>query len=302
MDVMALGATNMDLIMRVPRLPGPDDEVVASSFSRIPGGSASNFAVGCARLGLHTGIISRVGKDSFGNTLIKAFAEEGVDTSHIISEGPTSGTLFAFVDSKGERTMSVFSGANAFISPADIDENYIKQSRLLHITSLHGPKCLDALLEAKSIAKKNKVLVSIDPGCILAELGEELFPLLEGVDILLPSRLEAKMMTGESDPLIAADKLSKFSDLVVLKLGSDGCLIRTKTKEELIPAFKSTPVDTLGAGDAFSSAFIYGLLNKKDPIGCARLANASAAIKIMSEGGRAGLPSKSQLLEFVGKD
>ncbi|MCD6522474.1 MAG: carbohydrate kinase family protein [Candidatus Diapherotrites archaeon] len=302
MDVIGIGAINMDFIMKIPRLPGKDDEVFATEFYRRFGGSAANFAVGCARLGLKTGFIGKIGYDDFGDELLYAFKEEGVDTTHVMQIEEHTGIVTVWVYEKGERSMVAYCGANAHIEPEDIDEDYIKGARHIHITSIEGPRAIEALIRAKKIAKENGVSVSIDPGCIFAEKGlDTLQPLINGVDILMPNRLEAERLSGEKELDEIVKKLYPLVDILVIKLSDKGCFVKNDSVETLVPAYKNRPVDTTGAGDAFAAGFIYGYLKGYDLKKCAEIANKCAALNIGVSGAREGMPTLRQLLEFQGE-
>ncbi|MGZ7066689.1 MAG: carbohydrate kinase family protein, partial [Methanobacterium sp.] len=111
-DVVGLGACNIDFLQKVPRFAAPDDEVEIKSLLLSVGGSASNFTVGLSRLNINTGIIARIGNDYYGKVAIKEFKKEGVDTQRLLKTHLQTGKVFIAVEPRGERSMYTFIGAN----------------------------------------------------------------------------------------------------------------------------------------------------------------------------------------------
>lgn len=296
-SIVALGSANVDFTATVEALPKKGSEVLVYELYRSPGGSASNFAVGIKRLGLPSGIIAKVGNDQLGKFLIKDFRKEGVDISCVkVEKGIQTGTVFIAVTKDGERSMFSFRGANAKISVNDLDPKYIAQAKILHVTGT----LIEVAEAAMRCAKKAGVLVSFDPGSVLASMGlNYLKKALMKTDLFLPNEAELKKITNLPTIDKAANALFKFGiKYIVVKRGKLGCRVYTEEEKIDVPAFKVKVIDATGAGDAFSAGFIFGHLKNFNLEKAAELGNAAAAFCIARKGARA-LPSQKQLEVFL---
>ena len=296
-DVLAIGAANTDFFFHVKNLPVVDEEVEAGSIDKKLGGSAANFAVGCSKLNLKTGFLGCVGLDSEGDDLMQEFKKSGVDVSFVKRIKKRTGRFIVMVDEHANKKMSVFVGANNFLSKKMINVNTIKSSKLIHLTSLSSDSAFEALLFAKTLAKENGLLVSIDPGHILAEMGlEKLHSLLEGIDFMFPSKKGLEKITGFADVETACSTLSDLVKTIVVTLGSEGCFVYSGGKGFLVKPSSAQVLDTTGAGDAFAAAFVYGVLKDKSLRESAILANKAAGVSIGGQGARAFQVSEKDLL------
>ena len=134
-DVIGFGALNVDKIYLVPRIAREEEETFVLDVEEAPGGSAANTIVGLARLGLKTGFIGKVAKDREGQLLLNDFRREGVNTDGIvIAEKGGSGVVAAYVDTKGERALYVHPSVNDSLTYEEINIEYAKQTRFLHLT------------------------------------------------------------------------------------------------------------------------------------------------------------------------
>lgn len=302
-QTISLGDTAVDLVASVPERPqaGGDSEI--SVLERHPGGSAANFAVAMARLGISTGLISKVGSDEGGRFLRDGLKREGVDVSYLRQEDGASGTVFVIVDKKGQRTMLSFRGVNVRLLPEEIPREYIADSRLLHVSGyslVHAPQC-DAALTAMKYAKETNVRISFDPSPLVHLVGRKvLVEALGLVDVLLPSEAEAKYLSRKKNLRNAGRTiLEKGTSIVAMKLGPKGCLVMNEHDEFRVPAFKVKMIDTTGAGDAYNAGFLAGHLRGWDLERSAEFANAAAALKTTKGGARNGLPRIGELEAFM---
>jgi ribokinase len=301
MDAIGLGAINLDIVVKVPRIPRLDDEVFATSFFEKPGGSAANTIVGMTRLGAKTGFIGKVGNDVVGGFLLSEFRKEGVDISQIKTIEGQTGRVFVFLSPKGIKMIVASGVANTMLGQKDVNPDYLRQARFLHITSLIGEDAFDAVVYTASLAKKLGLTVSVDPGPIFAEKGlERLSALLKNTDVFFPSRIEVKMLTGKNYRGGASELLS-YVDTVVVKRGEDGCFVKSKEEDFEVPAFKIKPVGTLGAGDSFCAGFLASLIKGKDLRAAATYATAVATLTTQGVGARDALPNAAQVEKFLGE-
>ena len=289
-DVIGFGALNMDKIYRVPKIAKKGEETFVLDFQETPGGSSANTIVGLARLGLKTGFIGKVADDNEGRFLLNDFKREGVNTDGIIvaNEG-RSGVVSAYVDKKGERALYVHPSVNDSLIFEEIKLEYAKRARFLHLTSV-DEKPFEA--QKKLVEERSDVKVSLDPGEIYARKGlTKLKPLLERSFLVLPSEGELKILTKKGLKEGAKMLIKEGVGIVAVKLGERGCYVTEGSETYLIETFKVNVVDTLGAGDAFSAGFLYGLVKGKDLYECGRLGNFVASRCVTKVGARAGLPA-----------
>jgi len=299
-DVIGFGALNVDKIYQVPRIAKEGEETFVLDFQETPGGSAANTIVGLAKLGLKTGFIGKVADDYEGQLLINDFKREDVNTDGIVvvKEG-RSGVVTAYVDKKGERALYVHPSVNDSLTFEQINLEYTKQARFLHLTSV-DEKPFQA--QKKLIEEVSDVKVSLDPGEIYARKGlTKLRSLIKKSFVVLPSEGELKMLTGKRWKEGAKMLVKEGAGIVAVKLGEKGCYVTDGKEAHLIEPFKVNVVDTTGAGDAFSAGFLYGLINDLDLYQCGRLGNFVASRCVTKVGARTGLPTLSDLKDILRK-
>ena len=299
-DVIGFGALNVDKIYQVPRIAKEGEETFILDFQETPGGSAANTIVGLAKLELKTGFIGKVADDHEGQLLINDFKREDVNADGIVvvKEG-RSGVVTAYVDKKGERALYVHSSVNDSLTFEQINLEYAKQARFLHLTSV-DEKPFQA--QKKLIEEVSDVKVSLDPGEIYARKGlTKLRSLIKKSFVVLPSEGELKMLTGKRWKEGAKMLVKEGAGIVAVKLGEKGCYVTDGKDAHLIEPFKVNVIDTTGAGDAFSAGFLYGLMNGKDLYQCGRLGNFVASRCVTKVGARTGLPTLSDLKDILRK-
>jgi 2-dehydro-3-deoxygluconokinase len=278
----------------------------AESFNRSLGGAESNVAAGLVRQGYSAGWVSRLGDDEWGRYIAATLRGEGVDLSHVsLDPDAPTGLYVKERPAAGDPRVTYYRRGSAAsrLSPADLDEGYIASARILHVTGITpalSPSCREAVFAAVAIARRAGVTVSFDPNMRrkLWSAGEAravFRELAAQADILLPGRDEAELMTGLSDPVLAARALMELAPLVVTKLGPEGCLVGT----ERVDGFPLAPVDTVGAGDAFAAAFLAGRLDGLPPETSARRACAAGALVTQVVGDWEGMPTRAKLDAFI---
>lgn len=246
--VCVVGSLNIDLTMVVERLPNPGETVIGESFARSPGGKGANQAVAAARAGATTAMIGRVGSDDHGRELRAILERERIDTVGVQArwDVPT-GLADVVVDAKGENQIVVVPGANATLDPGDVQEaatRLVRASVLL--MQLEVP--IPAVLEAARIARDNgtRVVLNAAPE---ASLPQEL---IELVDVLVCNQHEAERIGGATGEAEAEAALAALGiPACVITRGPRGSALLLKGERIHQPSFEVTPIDTVGAGDAF---------------------------------------------------
>jgi ribokinase len=299
LDAVVLGGAAMDLVAQVKVLPPKDGLAVARTYTRFPGGSAANVAVGIARLGHRVGFAGKLGDDEAGRLLLRAFEREGVDTGAIMMEtGQETATCFIGLDAQGDRIIFALPGASLVETVSELDRAYVSRGRVLFV----GPAYTEVATAAAMAAHDRGATTFYAPGGAWGPTGlASIQPILEVVDVLLVSHTEATALTGQSSPGEALQTLSGMGlPVVVETLGQQGALVSAGAGTTLVPAFDVTgPCDTTGAGDAFAAGLVAGFLEGLGWEASARLGSAAAALKIQHLGARSGLPTREQAACFV---
>ena len=295
-EVIGIGALNIDKLYLVERIGEPGEEIWISSASEQPGGSAANTIVGLARLGIETGFIGRVGDDADGAYLRSEMKKEGVDVARIeIAEGRT-GTAIVLIDRNGERSMYVYPGVNDTLRLTSENLLYAKDAKYLHLSSFAGETPFEM---QKEILNHSKTRISFAPGMLYARKGLDLLmDIISKTGIIFLNRYEMEILTGYHYRE-GAEKLNRIgAEIVVVTLGEHGCYIRTSAMEisvPAMPAYTARVIDTTGAGDAFCAGFLYGMLKNRSLDYCGRLGNWVAMKCIGSVGAREGLPGAIEI-------
>lgn len=308
-DVITIGDA---MITFDPSSTGPLRFV--DTFKRKVGGAELNFAIGCARLGLQSGWISRLGKDEFGHHIYNFARGEGVDVSEVelVSGYPTS---LNFKEIMANGTGSTFyyrtpSPTDA-LSPELLNEEYFKTAKYLHITGVfpavqdHNIAIVDRAIE---LAKKHHVQISLDPNIRLKlwskeKARETLLKWLPNVDVLLTGIEEAELMFGtdEIDEIIEFVNYYNIHHLF-LKQAEHGSLHYSEGITTTQPAHKVDQViDTVGAGDGFDAGVIYGLQQGWESKQILSFANMIGAMVVSVYGDNEGLPLLDDVLTRLGE-
>jgi ribokinase len=287
-EVIGFGALNCDRICRVDDLALPGREIGVVSATRQPGGSAANTIVGLARLGVRTGFLGTVGNDREGSQLLDDLRREDVDVHGItISEGDT-GSALIFIDSLGERAIYVLPSVNdAFFTE---NHDYAKQAEILHVSSFMGIDQFRMQISYVRHLRRSRTKISFSPGSIYAKLGlDQLKPLIERTFTLFLNKEEAQHLTGSARVEDAAALLDLGADIITVTLGDAGAYVATRSESLYVAPYASQITDTVGAGDAFATGFLYGQLTGKDLHQSGLYGNFMASKSVAQLGGRKGL-------------
>jgi ribokinase len=295
LDVIGFGALNLDRLYRVVQIAGAGEESYITRYTEASGGSAANTIVGLARLGVNVGCIGKLAGDLEGRRILSDLINEKVNINGIVvSEDGASGVVLCFVDEGGERTMYVQPSVNNELTQQEIDVDYGRNTKFLHLSSFISKKPFEAQQELLNAC--DDVQVSLDPGMYYATKGiQALRPILKRCLTVFPNEREVQLLTGEKYVNGARVLLREGPKIVAVKLGSKGCYVTDGVEEHFIEAYEVKVVDTTGAGDAFCAGFLYGLLKGKDLYACGELGNYVASRKIGIDGARDGLPNRSDI-------
>jgi ribokinase len=300
--IVVVGSINIDLVVNTERIPVEGETILGKDFQIHPGGKGANQAVAIGRLGYPVQMIGSLGKDAFGDQLRNNLELAGVDIAGVTMTETTSGVAMIVVARSGENSIVITPGANALLSPRDLDANIERiRSAGMVLTQLEIP--METVEYLAQICAREDVPLILDP----APAKDLPSGLLENIAWFTPNETEAAYFMGNADsrgdipnPATAAQKLlEKGVRGVVLKLGSRGAYLATSEISQSLPSFTVSAMDTTAAGDAFNGAFATGMMLQMGPIESARFAGAAAAISVTRAGAQPSMPAMADVEEFI---
>ena len=302
-DIVVVGSLNMDLVARAPRIPAVGETILGDQYFAQPGGKGANQAYAAARMGGNTAMIGCVGNDEFGVQLRSNLASVGCDIANVQIERCATGVAVIFVSETGQNSIVVVPGANSKLSPAHIVESKAHFSKAKSVLlQLETP--IETVICAARTARECGATVILDPAPVTG--GQLPRELLCCIDILTPNEVEAATLCGESSTQLdlrqAADIGMALRELgvptVLMKLGSQGCMLISDADPVLLPAKQVTAIDTTAAGDVFNGALATALSEGKSLASACEFANRAAALSVTRPGAQAAIPNRAEVEAF----
>lgn len=305
MDVLSLGIFVVDVLAKpIDSFPEKGKLTLFDQLEIHTGGCANNTAIALSRLGVSVGAMGKIGKDHFGDLLLKTLEENRVDTTGIQQDDSTN-TSFTFVAvaSDGERSFCHYIGANGELSENDLDWDIIKTAKILHIAgalvmpNFDGQPMANVLKKAKTLG----IITSLDTAWdATGKWLETLEPCLHYVDIFLPSLTEAHQLTGTSEPNEISKVLHDYGiSTIGIKMGENGSYVSTSKEKFYMPAYHVDIVDATGAGDAYVAGFLAGTIKGWDLKSTAELASATGAACVTAIGTTAGIQNLEETIKIT---
>ncbi len=299
--MVVVGSSNMDLVVRSPRIPVPGETILGGDFLVVPGGKGANQAVAIAKLGVHCVFVARLGDDVFGRKSLENFQKEKVDTRYVtLTPDVPSGVALITVDEAGNNAIVVAPGANAKLSPGDVDRAQAEIcSAGAVVTQLEIP--LATVQCVAELTHRAGVAFVLNPAP-----AQELSPaLLAMVTVLTPNETEAQILTGIEvvDPESASQAADRLLDMgaksAIVTMGSKGFFLAERDRREYIAAEKVNVVDTTAAGDAFTGSLAVGVGQGRSLREAALFANRAAALCVTKMGAQPSMPTREEVCAFV---
>lgn len=290
-----IGATLIDLVAYVPRLPTLGETLHGTDFQSGYGGKGANQAVMAARLGARVSLVSRVGRDRFGAEMVANLRAQGVNTDFVsIDDEAPSGVAPIAVDPQGDNSIIIVTGANERLTPHEVERARPAIARAdVLACQLELPR--ETTLAALRIAREESTTTVLNPAPAATDLPAEIYAL---TDVFCPNESEAELLLGcaISDAANAAETLrARGCGAVVLTLGSRGCLLATAEGTQLIPGVPVQTVDTTGAGDSFVGSLAVRLARGESLAAAAAYANRVAALSVTRRGTQTSFPTADEL-------
>jgi 5-dehydro-2-deoxygluconokinase len=291
LEVLTVGRVGVDLYPEQSGVPLAQ----VRSFAKSLGGTAMNVAVGAARLGRRTAVLTKVGQDGFGDYVREAMAGFGVDGRYVgTAAGLQTPVAFCELNPPEDPPLLFYRSPVApdlTLGPDDVPWDVVRQVPLFWVTATGASVEPARSTQLEMLRRRGRPVPGTGRYTVLdldwrpmfwASPGQartEYRRMLEHVTVAVGNRSEVEVAVGTADPELAARRLLDLGlELVVVKKGADGVLVATAAGMATVAPQAVRVVNGLGAGDAFGGALIHGLLSGWDPVRCAQYANAAGAI------------------------
>jgi ribokinase len=286
-EVFVVGALHLDVVVDAPHLPSLDETVVGSAVAYRFGGKGGNQAVAAARMGARVAMAGRVGRDRFGEMILAALDEAGVERSGVLEVDGASGMSVAIVDARGDYGAVIVSGVNRAIG-----EVAVPSAAKVVVLQNEVPEAVN--LAVAAAAGDARVVLNAAPARELPAA------LMARVDVLIVNRGEAAALAGVADPEAAAVALrTKGPGVVIVTLGGEGLVTASDAGVVRMAAPRVEVASTHGAGDAFTGALAARIAGG-DSLGEAlRFAQGAAALTVATHPERRGELTDGKVRAFL---
>jgi len=296
--ICVVGASNIDLVSYVPRMPKIGETLHGTQFAMGYGGKGANQAVMAAKLGGEVAMITKLGRDIFGADTFKNFESFGIDTTGVtFTEEAFSGVAPIAVNPEGDNSIIIVTGANDKLDLADLQavRQIIAAAQVL-VCQLEIS--VETNLAALRMGKELGVQSIFNPAPARSTLPEEIYALS---DIFCPNETETELLTGmpvtnmHEAEAAARELIARGCKKVILTLGERGSLLVSDQELVHVPADPVTPKDTTGAGDAFVGSLAYFLAAGTPLQDAMHRANKIAGISVQAHGTQTSFPDAKDL-------
>ncbi len=255
------------------------------------GGSAANTIAGIAQMGGAVAYACSLAEDELGHHYAEDFNKLGIHLTGVPKASGQTGLCLILVTPDGERTMKTYLGASTQLSPGDIDEDAIAQSKWLYLEGylLTGDTTREASFHALDVARKHatQIAFSFSDGFLVEAFGEPLRRIVKDyANLVFANEVEAAAYTGMRDPESSLKAILQDCDSVCVTCSDQGSYIHYQGVTHFVPAVPTQAVDMTGAGDMYAAGVMYGLSVQSDAERAARLASHTASSVVSQMGAR----------------
>lgn len=262
------------------------------------GGGGTNTAVALARLGLKTAWLGKLGNDKNGKRVLERVRSEGVDFIGTYDGEMTGQSIIIDSRLEKDRTILAYKGVNDKLRFEKIGLGKLR-AKWFYLCAMEG-ESLKTLFKLADFAKRNKIRVIFNPSSYLAKQGMAFLKrIVDKCDILVLNKEEAQYLVGSGDINALLKKLQRHVKLAVITDGPNGAFAYNGIYKYSIRPRKVRVVETTGAGDAFASSFLAGIILKRDVEYALQLGQANAESKIQHVGAKNGLLKAHEANEIL---
>lgn len=300
-EIAVIGSSNVDLVMKMPRLPERGETITGAHFLQTFGGKGANQAVACARAGATTLFINAVGEDPYVETMLENFERDGIDCSWIARvQGCSSGHALCMIGEGGSNYLSVASGANERLTSEWL-ERCSEALRRIPIWLLQNeiPNASNTFLLNTVRTDQNRIIWNYAPFVQADGLP------LAACHVLIVNEIEASQLSGvavldRASAESAGEALrSKGVANVIVTLGAAGCVYVGAGGCLFQPVFDVEAVDTVAAGDTFCGSLACGLGEGMEWKAAMRFATAAASLAVTRLGAQPSIPKREEIDGFL---
>ena len=304
-NIVVIGSTNTDMVVKASHLPAGGETVLGGEFMMNAGGKGANQAVAAARYGNRVVFVAKTGNDLFGERVRSSLREDDIVTDYVsVDPLHPSGVALITIDARAENCIVVASGANMYLSTADVDAAREEISAAdVVLMQLESP--IETVTYAARMAAEAGVKVVLNPAPAPDKpLPEEL---MRSLYLITPNRSEASRLSGievkdmESAREAAKAILDRGPQSVIITLGGDGSLVYDGQEFTFIEATKVEALDTTAAGDTFNGVLATMVAEGRNLIDAAREASLAAAISVTRMGAQPAAPTRAEVAAMVGR-
>ena len=301
LDVVAVGDICVDFVTPPLKAFYPGDrQLWLPSLPMIPGGNATNFALGSRALGLRTGLIACLGGDTISEFLRRNLREARVEPFVATRKNLEAGRTFALTHADGTRQLITYNGSNLALAPFHVPRwallaRHVHRAGYWWTPKLQGRPTLRILRTARDQGAETSLDVSTDPEGWPRRRRDKVLAVLPEVSILFVNEQEmAGVFRTRSFARAAKEALGEGVEILAVHRGARGCRVAARGVRVEVRGFRVPARNPTGAGDLFNAGFVYGKLRGWDLRRCARFANAVAAAHV--EGRGSPYPTKAEVL------
>jgi sugar/nucleoside kinase (ribokinase family) len=301
-DVTIAGELNLDLILYgLPAELPRERELLAGSMMLTLGSSSAIVAHNLASLGSRVGFQSKIGRDELGEIALKRLSASDVDTSSVLRSDDLNTGLTVILQHDPWRNILTYSGTISELRLADLDLEYLSDSRHFHLSSFYLQSSLRPHIpELFRRLKTAGLTISLDTNDDPEDRwGEDLRDALRHVDVFLPNEREARKIAHTENLDDAIATLAGMVPTLVVKLGTRGAIARQGKREFQSAAFPVTFVDPVGAGDSFDAGFLHQYIRGADLAACLDSGNLAGALSTTRPGGTEAFRDEEYREEFL---
>jgi len=299
--ITVIGSSNVDMIMKMEKLPRLGETVTDAEFFQVYGGKGANTAVGAARAGGNVNFVNCVGDDIFSDPMVENFRKDGINTDFVFKEkGISSGTALIMIGGKGDNYLSVAPGANYRLTAGYIDQavRAVEEAGIILIQNEIPAETIKYIID-KAFSMGKNILYNFAPAKPIFDIE------WKKISYLVVNETEAEFLSGqkvETDTEIknaAALLAGKGAANIIITLGERGSYVHSDNLKMMLPAFKVDATDTTAAGDIYCGSLAVALTEGKSLREAVSFAGAASAISVTRIGAQPSAPTRNEIDEFI---